>query len=127
MIFKPEFFGTIAAIGSAIAATCAAYIAWYNARIQRELEKRRFITVLQNQMSVSEVDPNDVIPEELIDTLNALEFFAVCWEMDIVDKRMAYLVYGASYINTYKNISAIKTPVVCHGSMINGNSSTCLS
>lgn len=109
MLSEPATYGTVAAIASAIAAFCSAYITWFNARVQREIERRRFISQIWDKLAVSDinVEKGQLVLVDLITMLNGLEFAAICWDAGLVNKRMAYLVTHSTYLHFYDQISSI--------------------
>lgn len=62
-----------------------------------------------------EIQPDDAgkYDEGLVfENLNALELIAICWENQVIDKRMVYLICGESFILRVKEIEGIYKPLI---------------
>src|SRR5574337_1240917 len=74
----------------------------------RTLERKRFFTELWDRMSgLTYIDPTKPIWPDVRKAVNAIDAVAVCWEADIVDKRMVVLAFGALYVTLYDQVDAI--------------------
>jgi hypothetical protein len=123
MILEAKDYIAIVAVMISIAAI---YIAWRNAKEQGvlterlnkqdvELDRKKLVTALWDRMSnLWEVRANeaDQYNETYVwENLNSLELIAVCWENNIVDQQIVFLVCGKNYVLRVKEIEAIAQPL----------------
>lgn len=116
----------VIAFGSLVVASIAAYISWKNAQKQGELtqrlkaqdqdfEKKRFVTALWDKMAnLYEIQPDSqgaYKEAHVFDVLNTLELVATCWENNIVDRRIVFLVFGGSFSKRVQEIMSINKPL----------------
>ena len=77
----------------------------------QDFERKRFITALWDKMAnVVEIQKNDqdeYDENDIFDALNTLELVAICWENEIIDRRMVFLVFGDNYRLRVKQIEQI--------------------
>lgn len=98
----------VTGIGVLVAAV-ALLVSIRTASRQREADQRSFIFPLWehiNNISHVDPDPDKIVPEHARQALNALKLAAICWEGDIVNKKMIALSFGRTYMDLYEELSS---------------------
>ena len=82
-----------------------------NQRREHHFDSKRFIINIWDKMAnIPKILPvdGDYIEDDIFEALNTLELVAICWQNNIINKNMIYLVFGESYllrIDEIENIS----------------------
>ena len=77
-------------------------------------ESRRFFVTLYDKIKdVSRIDPMNPIGPDVRTSINVMELVALCWEANIVDKRMVELSFLNEFIIIYEQIN--QTQVIIPG------------
>lgn len=130
---KPEVISIFISLGSLLVASVSAYISWRNAQGQASLareqgaltqrlssqdqdfERKRFIIALWDKMAnVLEIQPDqqgNYNDTDVLDALDTLELVSICWENNIVDQWMIFLVFGKSFLLRIKEVEDIRQPL----------------
>ena len=94
---------------SVLVATIALIVSIRTSAKQREADRRSFIFPLWEHInSVSHLDPKSdkLVAEDARIAINALKLVALCWEGDIVNRRMIALAFGRTYMDLYEELES---------------------
>ena len=92
-----------------LVAACALLISIRTAGRQREADRRSFIFPLWEHINnISHIDPapDKIVAEDARKALNAMKLVALCWEGDIVNRKMIALSFGRTYMQLYDELAA---------------------
>jgi hypothetical protein len=97
----------VSGIGVVVAAI-ALIVSIRNAGRQREADRRSFIFPLWEHINhISHIDPtpDKIVAEDARRALNALKLVALCWEGQVVNRRMIALAFGRTYMDLYEELA----------------------
>ena len=117
---SPESWKLLVAVLALLTSLTAMVVSWRTATKLKEKDielkkhdiehnkRKLFITALWDRLvDVKALNPGNVTRERILEVLNTLELVALCWEENVVDRRLIALAFGDNYIDRVAEIRRI--------------------